>query len=1474
MPPRRAPRDRRAPTPPVVQVSSRGEKEVSAKEDFGRDKDLRTLLKSVQPEVFSGEGTDVPKLLDEWITSMNDYFTLAEYNDRAQSIMSRAKLTGSAKMWWKLDCQLRGMAEGTQSWEELQFRLKERYWPLDYTTRKMNEFLACTRRGRSIEQYYEDFVRLTRYAPLINEEQKLSRFILGLEGKLASEVEALRPASLADALIRAKSKLRSFLQINPQQGERRRERSPNHGATFRPQRIQNVGQARSSPPFQPVRVNALPVTQGGRPIQCYECQEWGHRRADCPRRRGNPNQNQGFQRQNQGPQRQNQGPHRLNQGTQRTPPTNRNQAGNLRNSGPVNQRPNQPPIRTNVNHVTITDEVEEHAQIYAALDPSGKNKQFSILEAQGDYQGKPLTFLIDSGSSHSFISPTTVKRLELEPQPTGKNLRVSLASGTTLTCEEQIVELPFQLEGHSTSQPLRILKMGKFQGILGMDWLSQNRADIHCSQGTVSFLTSSQDRVLIHGRRGKAPLRVVKAKQLMKGLQKGLPLYVLKLNKPGLKTEQQEPEWLSEYQDVFPEELTDLPPNRGLVHEITLVPGAQPIAKSPYKMSLSEALELKDQLTQLLDQGFIRPSVSPWGAPILFQKKKDGTFRLCIDYRGLNQVTIKNKYPLPRIGELFDRLGGAKFFSKIDLRSGYYQVLIKEEDIPKTAFNTRFGHYEFTVMPFGLTNAPATFNRLMTDLFRKGLDDFVLVFFDDILIYSKTREEHEQHLRQVLDILREAKLYAKRSKCSFFVEEVAYLGFIVSREGISPDPAKVEAVVKWPIPRSVPEVRGFLGLTGWCRIFIPEYALISGPLTELTKLDESFIWTDKRDTAFNKLKDLLASSPVLKLPDFEKAFEVIVDACGQGVGGILRQEGHPIAYESRQLRVHEKNYPTHDLELLAVVHALKKWRHYLLSQVFELVTDHKSLKWIFTQPELNMRQRRWVEFLQEFNFEIKFRPGKENQAADALSRRVSTLAISLLSSSLTKDVQKEIQADPYFNPLLQEIQTPDPRKHLAEYTLVDGTLYFRQRMCIPASLRIQILQEAHENPLAAHPGYHKMFAILTRHFYWPGMKKDTLEYVRRCLNCQKTKAERVKLPGKLQPLDIPQMKWECVSMDFVTGLPKTSGNYDSIFVVVDKLTKVAHLIPVKQTATAHDIAQVFVREIVRLHGIPARIISDRDAKFTSKFWQAMFQSLGTRLNLSSAYHPETDGQTERVNQVIEDMLRAYCNQQPQRWLKFLPLVEFAYNSSHHRSLGMSPFKALYGQECLTPLQLANPTLHVPAAKSILDEMDHQLLVIRDNLKRASDRQKSYADLHRSDRSFSKGEQVFLRVKPKRSSLKLGKFRKLAFRYCGPFEILRKIGEQAYELALPPHIRIHNVFHVSLLKKYVSDPLHVLNHDDAILINQEEFQMEPEQVLETKEKQLRHRIIREVLIKWKGYPVEDASWEDWDQLAAQFPNFKV
>ncbi|MCO5575329.1 hypothetical protein L7F22_029129 [Adiantum nelumboides] len=403
-------------------------------------------------------------------------------------------------------------------------------------------------------------------------------------------------------------------------------------------------------------------------------------------------------------------------------------------------------------------------------------------------------------------------------------------------------------------------------------------------------------------------------------------------------------------------------------------------------MSLPEAIELKEQLKQLIEQGFIRPSTSPWGAPVLFQKKKDGSLRLCIDYRGLNQVTVKNKYPISRIDELLDRLHGSKIFTKIDLRSGYYQIRIKESNFSKTAFNTRYGHYEFTVMSFGLTNAPASFNRIMHDIFRPYLDDFVLVFFDDILIYSKDEADHEGHVRKVLEILRQHQLYAKESTCTFCSPQVSYLGFIISADGISVDPEKIKDIVEWPQPTFVSEVRGFLGITRWYRIFVKDYALIAAPLTGLLKKGMRIDWKAEHEASFLELKGYLVSSPILKLPDFSKEFEVVTDASGLTLGGVLTQEGRPVAYTSRKLWDHERNYPTHDLELLAVIHALKLWRHYLLSRKFQLVTDHKSLKWIFTQPNLNMRQRRWIELLQEYDFDIKLEALRPTNLQDALLR--------------------------------------------------------------------------------------------------------------------------------------------------------------------------------------------------------------------------------------------------------------------------------------------------------------------------------------------------------------------------------------------------------------------------------------------------------------------------------------------------------
>jgi hypothetical protein len=427
--------------------------------------------------------------------------------------------------------------------------------------------------------------------------------------------------------------------------------------------------------------------------------------------------------------------------------------------------------------------------------------------------------------------------------------------------------------------------------------------------------------------------------------------------------------------------------------------------------------ELESQLTELKDKGFIRESSSPWGAPILFVKKKDGTFRMCIDYRELNKLTVKNRYPLPRIDDLFDQLQGAKYFSKIDLRSGYHQLRVREEDVPKTAFSTRYGHYEFLVMPFGLTNAPAVFMDLMNRVCRPYLDKFIIVFIDDILIYSKTKQEHAIHLRKALELLRAERLYGKLSKCEFWLEEVKFLGHVVDKDGIKVDPSKIEAVENWRRPETPTEIRQFLGLAGYYRRFIENFSKIAQPLTLLTHKDRSFDWGDKQEEAFRILKEKLCNAPVLSLPEGSDDFIVYCDASGQGLGCVLMQRGKVIAYASRQLKIHEKNYTTHDLELGAIVFALKCWRHYLYGTKSVIYTDHKSLQHIFTQKDLNMRQRRWLELFSDYDCEIRYHPGKANVVADALSRkervkprRIRAMNVSVHNSLKGRVIEAQIEA--------------------------------------------------------------------------------------------------------------------------------------------------------------------------------------------------------------------------------------------------------------------------------------------------------------------------------------------------------------------------------------------------------------------------------------------------------------------------------
>ncbi|WVZ63408.1 hypothetical protein U9M48_013042, partial [Paspalum notatum var. saurae] len=781
----------------------------------------------------------------------------------------------------------------------------------------------------------------------------------------------------------------------------------------------------------------------------------------------------------------------------------------------------------------------------------------------------PATVLFDTGATHSFITKSYAEQYNIPIRSTSRPMVVSTPGGTlstSLICPR----VSINIRGVEFCIKLIIIGSAGIDIILGMETLAKWDVKIDCAKRTVHLTAPDGQKVEVSATEPSGCLHQMEAKPT-----------------EGIRV-------VREYPDVFPEELP------------------APIAKRQYRVAPKEQELIKENIDELLGKGFIWPSSSPWAFPVLFVDKKDGSRRMCVDYRALNDVTIKNKYPLPRIDDLFDQLQGACVFSKIDLRSGYHQMKIRPSDIPKTAFITRFGLYEYTVMSFGLTNAPAYFMNLMNKVFMEYLDKFVVVFIDDILIYSKTEEEHEKHLRLVLQKLREHKLYAKLSKCEFWLDQVPFLGHIVSKGGIMVDPSKISSV-----PEVVKEVRGFLGLAGYYRRFIKSFSKIAKPMTSLLEKGVPFIWTKERQAAFDELKKRLTTAPVLTLPDLTKSFTVYCDASKEGLGCVLMQEGKVIAYASRQLRKHEVNYPTHDLELAAVL----------------------------------------------------------------------------------------------------------------------------------------ILGEAHDTAYSIHPGSTKMYHDLKERFSWYGMKRAVAEYVAVCDTCQRVKAEHQRPAGLWRPLKILEWKWEEISMDFIVGLPRTQKGYNSIWVVVDRLTKVAHFI---------------------LYG-------------TS-------------------------------------------------WDKSLPYAEFSYNNSYQASLKKSPFEALYGHHYFGTKQERNRCSD-PTLSGMLNSRSRWYVRTRELL---GPDEKSYADVRGRDLTFKVDDFVYLKVSPMRGIWRFNMKGKLAPRYIGPFKIVERKGE----LELPSNLSsIHNVFHVSQLKKCLRVPEEQAPLEGLDVQEDLTYTEHPVKILETSERVTRNRRVK-------------------------------
>ena len=883
---------------------------------------------------------------------------------------------------------------------------------------------------------------------------------------------------------------------------------------------------------------------------------------------------------------------------------------------------------------------------------------------------------------------------------------------------------------------------------------------------------------------------------------------------------------LKAYEDVVPSDPDfkfPFPPKRTLDFEIKMIPHGKVPNKAVYKMSPIEQEELRKQLDELIERGFIRPSQSAYGSPVLFVKKKNGALRMCVDYRAINALTVKWKYPIPDINMLLDQLKGARYFTKIDLNQAYYQVRVAEDSKQYTAMLTRWGLWEWNCLSFGLSNAPSHFSRLMMDVFKDLVDVTVLIFLDDILIYSKREEDHLEHVRVVLEKLRQHQLYARALKCDWAMRKVDFLGHIVSAEGISVDPSKIASIQEWPVPKTRTEVLAFKGLAGYYRRFVKNFSDIAGPLSALTSDKVPFVWGDVEQQAFDQLKEALTTAPVLMAPDPRAPYVISTDASGFAIGGVLSQvqegEERVVSYESRRLNKVERNYPTHDRELLAVMEMLKRWRHYIQNGHRTVIfTDNTATKYILTKPTLMGRQKKWAEQLSEYDVEFQHRAGKLNIAADALSRRsdysqtINSLEWVPIQEELIEEIGIAIRDDKDYQALLADIAA----KTRHDYTVIEGLLYKDTRLVIPTKqIQESLLQLAHDGPLGGHLGRDKTLEKLQRCYHWAHMSHDVQEYCRTCPSCQLNKPSQQKPIGLLQPLPIPGRPWESIGIDFITGLPLTSEGYSVLMTVVDRLSKFLVLVPTTTNFTTEMVASLFLSHVVKRFGFPISIVSDRDPRFVSAFWKELTNLAGIKRKMSSAAHPQTDGVTEQANRTVASMARSYIASRPTEWSNRLSVLEIAYNDSVNASTGYSPYFLCSGTNPILPLSLyAAPTFKAAstADKSVqqyVNRMRADIAFARLAMQRAQARQVHNANRSRRRYVFALGDLVlinedhFKETSGSNLAQADGSTAKLNAKFRGPFKVIEVISEVSYRVGLPSYMKhTHNAFHASRLRPYL------------------------------------------------------------------------
>lgn len=1000
---------------------------------------------------------------------------------------------------------------------------------------------------------------------------------------------------------------------------------------------------------------------------------------------------------------------------------------------------------------------------------------------------------------------------------------------------------------HQESIQLLVLEEATVDIILGLPWLVKHDPVISWKTGDV--LQWGSDCFPRCFPQLPRPLPSVSVQ---------LPLQATSIESPVDKQSVECPSDYASFKDVFcPKRASRLPPHRPWDCAIDLVPG-EPVPRGRiYPLSLPEQKAMEEYIEEALKQGYIIPSTSPAASSFFFVAKKDGGLRPCIDYRKLNLITIKYRYPLPLVPAALEQLRGATIFTKLDLRSAYNLIRIREGDEWKTAFVTPTGHYEYRVMPYGLVNAPSVFQSFMHEVLREFLHRFVIVYIDDILIYSRSLAEHRLHVAEVLQQLRKYQLYLKAEKCIFHQSSVHFLGYIISNGGIRMDKGKVEAISSWPRPTTIKELQRFLGFSNFYRRFIANYSSITSPLTDLLKGgNKSLSWDISATKAFNHLKEAFTTAPLLVHPNPELPFIVEVDASTTGVGAVLSQQQgkppklHPCAFFSKKLSPAEKNYDIGNRELLAIKLALEEWRHWLegATHPFLVLTDHKNLAYLQDAKRLNPRQARWALFFTRFDFKISYRPGPRNVKADALSRIQATeetldepegiLPADIITSPIVWTSPPVVSTTPPDNP------PGCPPNH--QY--------------VPRTQRTPLIHSSHTSLGTGHPGANATLSLLRDRFWWPNMARDVRRFVQGCPDCAISKSSRHLPSGKLVPLPIPNRPWSHLGVDFITDLP-SSDNNTCILVIVDRFSKFCRLLPLPGLPTAMQTAELLFNHVFRYYGIPEDIVSDRGPQFISRVWKAFFSLLGVTISLTSGYHPQSNGQTERKIQEIGRFLRTFCHDRQNSWNQFLGWAEYAQNSLRQGSTGLTPFQCVLGfQPPLFPWS-GDPS-DVPAVDHWFRESEGVWDSAHHHLQRAVRRQRITADVHRSPTpTYTPGQKVWLSTRDIRLRLPC---RKLSPRFVGPFTILEQVNPVTYKLQLPAQYKIHPTFHVSLLKPHcpsVSPEPGLVEDPPLPLIMDEGAVYSVHEILNSRRRGGR----LEYLVDWEGYGPEERSWVPRDDI---------